>query len=63
MAETQRFVLLTDDDIFELESVISKENTTRAYNQFKSLYLDYCASIGIAEEVIPTKPRDPKNPE
>ena len=58
MAEQQRFVLLTHDDLFDLESVNPKENTTRAYNQFKGLYLDYCSSIGIAEEVLPTKPRD-----
>ena len=49
MAEQQRFVLLTHDDLFDLESVNPKENTTRAYNQFKGLYLDYCSSIGIAE--------------
>ena len=54
----QRFVLLTHDDLFDLESVNPKENTTRAYNQFIGLYLNYCSSIGIAEEVLPTKPRD-----
>ena len=27
-------------------------------NQFKDLYLDYCSSIRIAEEVLPTKPRE-----
>ena len=41
MAEQQRFVLLTVDEIFDLESVNPKENTTKAYNQFKDLYLDY----------------------
>ena len=59
MAEQQQwFVLLTHDDLFDLESVNLKENTTTAYNQFKGLFLDYCSSIGIAEEVLPTKPRD-----
>ena len=58
MAEQQRFVLLTHDDLFDLESVNPKENTTRVYNQFKGLYLDYCSSIGIAEEVLPAKSRD-----
>ena len=44
---------------FDLESVNPKENTTKAIiNQFKDLYLDYCSSIGIVEEVLPTKPRE-----
>ena len=59
MAEQQRFVLLTVDEIFDLESVNPKEDTTKAYtNQFKDLYLDYCSSIEIAEEVLPTKPQE-----
>ena len=41
------FVLITVDEILDLESINHKENTLKAYNQFKKLYLQYCASIGI----------------
>ena len=46
------FVLITVDEVLDLESINHKENTLKAYNQFKIYICNILRQLGLSHSVV-----------